>query len=131
VVLSRLAIEALRWHRARQDELRGCTPKWRNSALVFPNTIGGPMDGSRVTEDLHRALAEAGLPSLRVHDLRHTAATVLLVAGAHPKIVSDLLGHSTIGVTLDIYSHVTPALHAEAARRFNLLFGQRAAAGVS
>jgi integrase len=57
----------------------------------------------------------AGLPKIRLHDLRHTYATVALGAGVHPKIVSERLGHATIAVTLDLYSHVTPAIDAEAA----------------
>jgi integrase len=56
-----------------------------------------------------------------VHDLRHTTASVLLAAGMHPKVVQDLLGHSTIQLTLDTYSHVTPALHQQAARTMDLV----------
>ncbi len=62
----------------------------------------------------HRGLKRAGLPRLRVHDLRHTAATHLLNKGVHPKVVQDLLGHSTIAITLDTYSHVMPGLAKEA-----------------
>jgi len=58
---------------------------------------------------------------VRVHDLRHTTATALLEAGAHPKLVQDLLGHSTIAVTLDTYSHVAPALHQRAAAQLQEL----------
>lgn len=60
-------------------------------------------------------MRRAGLPKIRLHDLRHTYATVALGAGVHPKIVSERLGHATIAVTLDLYSHVTPAIDAEAA----------------
>jgi integrase len=59
-------------------------------------------------------LVEAGLPRIRVHDLRHTTATTLLEAGIHPKVVQDLLGHSTIAITLDTHSHVAPTLHLQA-----------------
>jgi integrase len=61
-------------------------------------------------------LATVGLPAIRFHDLRHTCATLLLARGVHPKVVSDLLGHSTVSITLDIYSHVLPHLQEEAAR---------------
>jgi integrase len=67
-------------------------------------------------------LKDAELPQIRVHDLRHTAATLLLSKGENPKIVQELLGHSTIAVTMDIYSHVTPAMHASAAARMQSLF---------
>ena len=62
----------------------------------------------------HPGLEQAGLPRLRIHDLRHTAATHLLTKHVHPKVVQDLLGHSTIAITLDTYSHVTPPLAKEA-----------------
>src|SRR5258708_12228463 len=81
------------------------------------------MAGSGILIQLHRALAIAGLPTIRVHDLRHTAATILLTAGIHPKVVQEMLGHSTIGATLDIYSHVAPALHSEAAAHFDSVLG--------
>jgi len=63
----------------------------------------------------------AALPRIRVHDLRHTTATVLLVAGVHPKVVQDLLGHRTIVVTMDTYSHVMPVLHLQAVQTLNSL----------
>jgi integrase len=59
-------------------------------------------------------LKKAGLPNIRFHDLRHTAATLLLLAGIHPKVVSEMLGHSSVTITLSIYSHVTPAIHRAA-----------------
>jgi integrase len=70
----------------------------------------------------HRALDQAALPRIRIHDLRHTAATHLLNRGVHPKVVQELLGHSTISLTLDTYSHVAPALHAEVATHMQALF---------
>jgi integrase len=108
VCLSNLAIEALREQRVRS---RG--------ELVFPNQLGEPQESSSVTDALKVALKRAGLPRIRVHDLRHTTATVLLEAGAHPKLVQDLLGHSTVALTLNTYSHVTPGLSREAARTMN------------
>lgn len=72
---------------------------------------------------LHQALTLADLPHVRVHDLRHTAATLLLADGVNPKLVQELLGHSTIVLTLDTYSHVTPAMHQEVAERMGRLFG--------
>ena len=79
------------------------------------------MDASIARRALSRALEAAGLPDVRVHDLRHTTATALLVAGVHPKIVQDLLGHSTVTTTLDTYSHLIPGLHEDAIRRLDAL----------
>jgi integrase len=69
-------------------------------------------------------LAKAGLPRIRFHDLRHTAASLLLGQGVHPKIVQELLGHSAIGVTMDIYSHALPTMQEEAVNRLGDLFKQ-------
>jgi integrase len=83
------------------------------------------MEAGVVNDNLRRFLAKAGLPHIRVHDLRHTVATILLQGGAHPKLVQDLLGHSTVTLTLDTYSHVMPALHLEATRRLDEVMRSR------
>ena len=70
-------------------------------------------------------LAWAGLPRVRFHDLRHSAATLLLGLGIHPKIVSEMLGHSQIAITLDLYSRVTATMQQEAVRAFEGLFGSQ------
>jgi len=70
-----------------------------------------------------RALRRADLPEIRFHDLRHTCATLLLLGGVHPKIVSEMLGHSTISITLDTYSHVLPTMQQDAAATLERLFG--------
>ena len=70
-------------------------------------------------------LDRAGLPRIRFHDLRHSAATLLLGLGIHPKIVSELLGHSQVGITLDLYSHVTATMQQEAVRAFEGLLGSQ------
>ena len=68
---------------------------------------------------------EAQLPDIRFHDLRHTYATLALQAGVHPRVVSERLGHSTVAMTLDTYSHVIPVLEEEAAERVaELLFAE-------
>ena len=68
-------------------------------------------------------LFRAGIPQVRFHDLRHTAATLLLSENVHPKVVQETLGHSTIAVTLDMYSHVSPDIQAEAAAAMDRIFG--------
>src|SRR5258707_13548993 len=72
-----------------------------------------------VRQSFQPLLAKAGLPHIRFHDLRHSTATLLFTLGVHPKIVQELLGHSQIFVTLDIYSHILPTLQEEAMQQFN------------
>src|SRR5262245_1667300 len=81
----------------------------------FANEIGKPVEaGNLLRRSFWPQLDKAGLPHIRFHDLRHTAATLLLQRGVHPKVVSELLGHSSIGLTLDIYSHVIPDMQQQA-----------------
>jgi integrase len=116
-------VELLKRHWDIVEHIRAAAGDgWRENGLMFPTLTGGPLDPSRVNAALHNDLHKAGLPRLRVHDLRHTAATLLLEEGTHPKVVQDLLGHSTIAMTLDLYSHVTPRLHEEATARMQQLF---------
>jgi integrase len=81
----------------------------------------GPLDGENVTRDFKRMLKRAGLPVRRFHDLRHTTASLLLYQDVQPRVVMDVLGHSGIRVTMDLYSHVAPALQREAATKMETL----------
>ncbi len=89
---------------------------------MFCDALGNPLSPTSQTKVFQNASAKAGLPVIRFDDLRHTAATILLVKGAHVKLVSEMLGHSTIVLTLDIYSHVIPAMHSEAAAAMDAVF---------
>ena len=93
--------------------------------MVFTNLHGQLQESSSVTSALKVALRRGGLPRIRVHDLRHTTATVLLEAGAHPKLVQDRLGHSTVALTFNTYSHVTSSLSREAAQTMDLVLKPR------
>jgi integrase len=118
--LTAVAVQALRQHQDYTKLMRAVArDRWRESGLVFTSTVGDGMEAGVVNDNLNRLLAKAGLPKIRVHDLRHTVATILLQGGAHPKLVQDLLGHSTVTLTLDTYSHVTPAMHLEATQRLD------------
>jgi len=123
VYLAPGTLSALSEHRRLQveDHLEA-GPEWKNTGLVFTTGVGRPADGTWVSKWFYRALDQAGLPRVRIHDLRHTAATHLLLRGVHPKVVQELLGHSTISLTLDTYSHVAPALHAPVADHMQALF---------
>jgi integrase len=130
VVISETAVDALRRHRVAQAEERlALGEAWHDLDLVFANAIGKPINPSNLLIRSYRALlTRAGLPRLRFHDLRHTAATLLLGAGIHPKVVSEMLGHSNIGITLDLYSHVTPTMQHHAADALDALLDTRASA---
>jgi integrase len=90
---------------------------WADSGYVFTDEIGQPLHPQYPTLAFRRVVNNAGLPRIRLHDLRHTAATLALAVGVHPKVVSERIGHSTVGITLDTYSHVVEGLEAEAADR--------------
>jgi integrase len=118
IALPTFAVVALRRHRGQQlREQLWAGSRWRENALVFTSTVGTPLDGSAVTRRLQRLLIEANLPKLRFHDLRHSAATLLLVQGVHVRVVMETLGHSQVSLTLNTYSHVSPTLQREAAMR--------------
>jgi len=117
------AVTALRAHKVRQLEERLLTGgRWQDSGHVFTSTIGTPLDGSSVTRAFQRLLANAGLPRLRFHDLRHSCATLLLVQGVPARVVMEILGHSSIALTMNTYSHVMPSLKREAADAMDRVF---------
>jgi integrase len=87
--------------------------------FVFCRPDGRPLDPDSVTRRFSEIVRKAGIPRIRLHDLRHTHATLMLKAGVHPKVVSERLGHASIAVTLDTYSHVLPGLQEAAAERFD------------
>jgi integrase len=116
VILSPFAVRALEDHRLLQNAVRlGAGVAWEENDLVFPNQVGRPPSSQNLLQrHFYPLLERLSLPRIRFHDLRHTAATLLLAEGVHPKIVSEMLGHAQIGITLDLYSHVTPAMHESA-----------------
>jgi integrase len=118
VKLSQTALEALRSHLERQlREIDRVGSMWRENGLIFASEVGEPLDRHDVTTRRFKPLLRrAGLPAIRFHDLRHTCATLLLSKNVNPKIVSEMLGHATIAITLDTYSHVLPTMQDSAAK---------------
>jgi len=105
----------LKEHRTRQLEDRmAAGTGWVETGLVFTSGIGTPVDPRHVKRYLDPVLTKAGLPHFRVHDLRHFCASLLLAQGVPLKVVSDLLGHTQIGITADLYTHVLPGVRKEA-----------------
>ena len=119
VALSDIAVMALRAQRRRQFEARLLVGEaWQGERwgdLVFTDAFGGPLVGTAVYRRWQRFCRERGLPPVRFHDLRHTFATLLLCARVNPKVVSEALGHGSVAITLDIYSHVIPDMQQDAA----------------
>lgn len=116
-------VAVLRLHQDRQKlAWRAAGKPWDETALVFCTKTGRPLAPSNIRRALHRALTQAELPLIRVHDSRHTAATYLLSIGTHPKKVQELIGHSSIMLTMDTYSHVLPSMHLEIADQMDRLF---------
>ena len=112
------ALEALRRHRISQNEERlKAGASWADNDLIFPTRKGALMRPSTVTDNHFKPLLDSvGLPrSVRFHNLRHTAATLLLGRGVHPKLLQELLGHSSIAITLDRYSHWIPSMGEQTA----------------
>jgi integrase len=111
VKLTARVVDLLNQHRKRQGEAHAqADSQWTDNDLVFCTSIGTPVNPSKLLERFSTLLKKAGLPHMRFHDLRHSAATILLAMNVHPKIVQELLGHHQISMTMDLYSHVLPGL---------------------
>ncbi len=116
LALDQATVAALRQHRARQAEERlAVGPRWHDSGLVFTWPDGRPLHPERFSKWFERLARAAGLPRIRLHDVRHSYATAALAAGIPAKVVSERLGHANIAITMDTYSHVLPGLDAQAA----------------
>lgn len=126
VHLSALAVAALRRHRVAQLEERlRAANFWEDHDLVFANERGRPLDGNNFRERAFaRLLERAGLPRIRFHDLRHTAATLLMSQGVPIKVASEMLGHADIATTLRTYSHVLPGMQEQAAEAMDRVFAR-------
>jgi integrase len=118
VALDSDRVAVLREHRKRQLEERlRWGPAYRAGDYVFTRKDGKPYAPDYVTRAFRESVKRAEIPRIRLHDLRHTWASLALAAGVNPKVVSERLGHATVGFTLDTYSHVMPGLQEDAAAR--------------
>ena len=116
IALDPATVEVLKSQAARQlDEQHEWDEAWVETGLVFTAENGQALDPESVSRHFRQAMKKAMLPAIRLHDLRHTHATLALQAGVHPKVVSERLGHATVSITLDTYSHAIPAMQEEAA----------------
>ncbi len=119
-------IKAMRQQRQLQaEEQLAAGPAWEtDNELVFRSVTGGPVNPDWFSRHFNDLVEKTDVPRIRLHDLRHTNATLSLKAGVHPKVVSERLGHSSIAITLDLYSHVTPGISRDAAAAVeSMMFG--------
>jgi integrase len=125
VALDPGTVAVLRRHRLTQlAERLIMGAGFTDHGLVFCRPDGLPLHPERFSRTFESEAARAGLPRIRLHDLRHTWATLALAAGEHPKVVQERLGHANVSITLDIYSHVTEGPHSDAAGRVaGIIFG--------
>jgi len=126
VALTDPTIDLLRSHRAHQAErLLAIGHRMTDDDFVFSDDAGEPLWGRHVTtREFGPLLRQAELPPIRFHDLRHTFATLQLAAGTNPKIVSEVLGHRDVAITLDRYSHALPTMQVEAMGRLDTILGR-------
>jgi integrase len=116
IPLTPQAVEAFAVQRERQDAERGDHPQ-PIDGLVFTTVRGMPQDSSNILPEWYALLVRLGLPRVTTHDLRHSAATMMLTAGVPIPVIANILGHSTVRVTADLYAHVGVELRREAADR--------------
>ena len=122
ITLPSLVSDALRAHRTRQLEDRlAAGGRWIDSGMVFTSTVGTLMEPRTMQRKFKAILRTAELPNIRYHDLRHTAATLLLAQGVDPRTIMETLGHSQISMTLNTYAHVVPALRRVAAEKMDAI----------
>lgn len=125
VALDPGTVAALRAWKAKQNEERlAWGPAWTDTGLVFTREDGSAIHPDRVSKMFDGHVRRSRLPRIRLHDLRHTHASIALAAGINPKVVSERLGHATTSFTLDVYSHAIPGLQEDAAAKVaSLVFG--------
>ena len=111
----------LRKHLMEQDLARREAASWEDHDLIFPAKNRRPMQPGNLYLEFKALLKKAKLPDVRFHDLRHTAANMMLQQGIHPKVVSERLGHADVSMTLSVYSHVLPAMQDQAAQKMDEL----------
>jgi integrase len=112
--------ELLRHKTVQEQHKKMMGQAYQDFDLVAANELGYPIHPRSLTGHFNRMIMKAGVPKIRFHDTRHTHATILLKLGEHIKIVSERLGHSNSAMTMNVYSHVTPDMQKQAARKFEL-----------
>ena len=125
IALPDSVVKALKARRVKQAEERlAAGSEWKDSGLVFTTATGQAVEPKVLHREYKSLLQKAKLPTtLRFHDLRHSAASLLLAQGIHPRAIMELLGHNSITVTMNVYGHVMPAMMREAADKMDAILG--------
>ncbi len=119
-------ITMLTQHRLKQEkQRRNVGDAWENRDLVFPDLKGGYLNPIHVLRMFKKILEQANLPHMHFHDLRHSAATILIGMGINPKVIQELLGHSDISITLGIYGHLFPSMQQDVVEKWQDVFGEK------
>lgn len=122
IALPAVAVKALNRCRIRQLEARlAAGSRWQDSGFIFTTPTGTVLDPRNLTRAFKAILSANDLPPIRIHDLRHSCATLLLAQGVSPRVVMETLGHSQVSLTLNTYSHVLPALQEDAASKMDAI----------
>ena len=118
-------MEMLKQHQVQQMAQKSQAKTWEEHDLVFPNLRGGYLHPNHLGEAFRALLEQAGLPAIRFHDLRHSAATILLSMGVNIKVIQEMLGHSDISITLRVYGHLLPSMQQEAVDKWDSAFQEQ------
>ncbi|MFJ4315811.1 tyrosine-type recombinase/integrase [Streptomyces lavendulae] len=130
IPLPLMCVAPLRWQRLRQAAQReGAGAAWEANDYVFTTRSGRPIEPRNISRSFERIADGAGLPRVRLHDARHGCATLLFAAGVPPRVVMEILGHSQIAVTMNIYTHVTEETRREAIGHMDRMLRRRPVAG--
>lgn len=130
--LTQIAVEALVAHKLRQDEERRFAgSRWQVSDFVFTTIIGTPIDACNLGQRFRALLKRHGLRPIRFHDLRHTCASLLIAQGDGPRTIMEILGHSQIALTMNLYAHVFQDVKRESARKMDAILGRSTTAGTT
>jgi integrase len=126
IPLPAMCVAPLRWHRMRQAAIRERVGEgWQESGYVSTTRTGRPVEPRNVYRSFTRVAKNAGLRVVRLHDARHGTATLLIAAGVAPRVVMEILGHSQISITMDVYTHVTQDTQREAISHMDRLLRRR------
>jgi len=122
--LPQIVLEKVLAHRTRQEEERKLGgSSWHETGMVFTTSIGTMLDARNMLREYYRLRDRAQLPKIRFHDLRHSAATILKMAGIPDQAIQKLLGHASVRTTQEIYTHLTPDAEKSAADKMDEIFG--------